>query len=249
MMLSLPRNICYAWICCFSFRGLDEHAYLRQHQIEFSYFKRAHEIEGHMWVRSTHLNDKSNKLSFTKGRMRDTKRNLGLPVNPDNLCCPDGTIFRYVKALAPSADQFYAYPATLSEIKTYEGMQLGHKVCYSSDRPLGKGKLANAWRPLANGSTSIARATDFVASASRLLSTKWGVQQRRWRIHAASQCRDKNLTTGKITTRRWHSSMRLAWEVRSNKNGSARWWCCWWQRAAGEEAKDKRLCFWEWGMI
>ena len=60
----------------FAFRGLEEHTWLRVHNIVFGYSKKGHELKGHMYVKSTHLNDKTTKLSFTNGRVRDTKRGM-----------------------------------------------------------------------------------------------------------------------------------------------------------------------------
>ena len=139
--VEFTRKCLLCFGCFLTFRGLQEHTQLRQNQVEFGYFERGHELEGHMWVRATHLNDKSTKLSFTKGRMRDTKRDMRLPVDPTNLSCPGGTIFRYAQALAPGGDRFYTYPVTLTDKKSYEMMQLGREVRYSSDRPLGKGTI------------------------------------------------------------------------------------------------------------
>ena len=101
----------------FAFRGLDEHTWLRAINIVFGYFEKGHELEGHMYVKSTHLNDKATKLSFTNGRVRDTKRGMRLLVDPNNLSCPGGTIFRYVKAMAPGTDRFYNYPVSFVDIK------------------------------------------------------------------------------------------------------------------------------------
>ena len=60
-----------------------------------------------MYVKVTDLKDKGTKITFTNGRKRDTKRDMRLPVDPLNLACPGGTLFRYVQALAPSQKRFY----------------------------------------------------------------------------------------------------------------------------------------------
>ena len=88
------------------FIGLDKHTWLRVHQIKFSYFKQGHEFEGRIYVKSTHLNKKSTKLSFTKERVHGAKLDMRLSVDPNNLSCPGGTIFRHVHTLPPRADRF-----------------------------------------------------------------------------------------------------------------------------------------------
>ena len=90
--------------------------------------KQRHEFEGHMYVISTHLNNTSTKFSFTKGRVRDTKRSMRLHVDPNDLSCHDRTIFRYVQVLPPLADRFYTYTASMSVKKPFKEMQLGRKV-------------------------------------------------------------------------------------------------------------------------
>ena len=54
---------------------------------------------------------------------------------------PRRNSFQVRQGSCPDTDRFSTYQSTLSNIKTYEGMQVGCKVRYSSDQPLGKGKI------------------------------------------------------------------------------------------------------------
>ena len=69
-----------------------------------------------MFVKATDLKDKGTKITFTNGRKRDTKRDMRLPVDPLNLECPGGTLFRHVHSLALSQERFYTYPAKGNEL-------------------------------------------------------------------------------------------------------------------------------------
>ena len=84
------------------FRGNQEHSTLPVNCIQFGTFEEGHDLAGQMYVETKHLLDQSYKLCLSKGRKRDTKRAMCLPVNEDELSCPGGIIFRYSKTLAPN---------------------------------------------------------------------------------------------------------------------------------------------------
>ena len=102
-----------------AFRGASEHAYLMVQQVQFGVFEAGHPLVGQKCVNITDITDKSHKLTLTNGRKRNTKRAMRLPVHPEDLSCPGGTLFRFKQALAPGQRRWYTYPATHSQKKSY----------------------------------------------------------------------------------------------------------------------------------
>ena len=123
-----------------AFRGNDEHTFLRTHQVVVGRFEKDHPMEGALYVKTTHLNDKATKISFTNGRKRDTKRAMRLPVDPKNPACPGGTIYRYQQAHSPTADRFHTYPASIGDRKAYTKIGCPN-VRYNPNKPIGKNKI------------------------------------------------------------------------------------------------------------
>ena len=110
----------------FALRGSKEHAFLLVNQIKFGTFEKGHPLEGMMFVKATDLKEKDTKITFTNKRRRDTNRDMRLPVDPLNLACPGGTLFRYVHSLAPSQERFYNYPTKANELAKLRRIGLSH---------------------------------------------------------------------------------------------------------------------------
>ena len=124
----------------FALRGSQEHAYLKMLQIQFGIFEKGHPLEGMMYVKATQLNDKGTKITFTNGRKRDTKREMRLPVDPYDLSCPGGTIYRYVQKCAPYQKHVHCYPAKPGKLTKLQKQGAPH-VAFSPNRQIGKNKI------------------------------------------------------------------------------------------------------------
>ena len=129
-----------------AFRGNKEHSHLPVNCIQFGTFEEGHELAGQMYVETKHLLDKSFKLSLSKGRKRDTKRAMRLPVYEDDLSCPGGTIYCYSKTLAPNQKRWYCHDASMTQEKMYAktGLTLAR---WNPNKPFGSneiGKLMKA---------------------------------------------------------------------------------------------------------
>ena len=124
----------------FVFRGNKEHASLEKSQIEIGQYEKGHDLEGWMYVKPTNLNDKATKLTFSKGRRRDTKKNVRIPVDPTDQACPGGTIYRYYLTLPPTCKRFYCYSA--DEKTKSDWARLGNpNVRWNPKRPVGSNKI------------------------------------------------------------------------------------------------------------
>ncbi len=128
----------------FGFRGVEEHAFVRQSDLVLGKFGPEEVYPDYRFVGIGHLlNDKVQKLSTDEAYVRDTKNIMRVPVldinDPNDFA---GCILRYLEKLEPDQDRMYCYPNK----KAKPGCQFP----YHKRKVVGKGPVNTMFKDAAD---------------------------------------------------------------------------------------------------